>query len=663
MQNRNGSGPGRHNGAGPTGGGGGGRKGSRSWWSAGPPIGSALGGSEPEPVGEPTKTLGERWTEWKKQTRATLAGIPRALNLVWSTHKGYTVAMALLSVVFGLVPAASAFVSKLLINAVLAAIKVGGTGNTTFFVVELVALQFAILAGSSLLQTVSNINQQALQELTARRVQLMLMRHANKLDLSFFENPAFYDSLQQAQSEAGYRPTQMVSQMFGLVRNAITFLSLIALIASLGWIVAVASLVAPIPAFIASSRYGWQGYMISRRQSPDRRRMTYFLELLTRDTYNKEIKLFGLGDFFIERWEEISVRFFQENRALVKRRYMMGFVWGSLTTVVTSGTYLFVALEVIAGRLTLGDLSLFTQAVSSVQSSLSSLLGGLSDMYENSLYLTNLYSFLEYTPLIQNSPGARKLELPLKEGLEFRNVTFTYPGNTEPALADVSFKIRPDEAVALVGQNGAGKTTIVKLLTRLYDPVEGQILIDGVDIREYDLQSLHDAVGVIFQDYVTYFFSASDNIGVGRLDEMQNRERVETSATKSGADRVIAKLPKGYDTTLGRWFDEGHQLSGGEWQKVALARAFMRDADILILDEPTASLDARSEYEIFAHMKELTVGKMAVFISHRFSTVRLADRIFVLEGGTIKEAGTHEDLLALDGTYAELFNLQASAYR
>jgi ATP-binding cassette subfamily B protein len=274
-------------------------------------MGSALdGGVAPEPEEEPNKTVGEKWEEWKKQTRATLAGVPRALALVWGTHKGYTVANASLNVVFGLVPTATAWVSKLLIDAVVAAIKVGGAGNTTAAVVELIILQFALLAGSSLLQTIRNINQQALQELTARKVQLMLMRHANNLDLSFFENPSFYDALQQAQREAGFRPVQMVEQMFGLVRNAITFFSLIALIASLGWIVAVASLLAPIPSFIASSRYGWQGYMISRRQSPDRRRMTYFLDLLTRDTYNKEIKLFGLGDFFINKWEEISLRCF-----------------------------------------------------------------------------------------------------------------------------------------------------------------------------------------------------------------------------------------------------------------------------------------------------------------------------------------------------------------
>jgi ATP-binding cassette subfamily B protein len=341
----------------------------------------------------------------------------------------------------------------------------------------------------------------------------------------------------------------------------------------------------------------------------------------------------------------------------------MGYVWGSLSTIVTSGTYLYVALQTIAGRLTLGDLTFYTQAVGSVQSSLGGILSGLSDMYENNLYLTNLYDFLDYQPAIQSPAQPRPLRLPLREGIEFRGVSFTYPGKQEPALREVSFVIGPNEAVALVGPNGAGKTTIVKLLTRLYDPDAGQILLDGHDIREYALADLHAAIGVIFQDYVTYFFSARENIGVGRLAEIENAARVTQAAAKSGADSVIERLPQGYETTLGRWFNEGYQLSGGEWQKVALARAFMRDAEILVLDEPTASLDARAEYEIFAHMKELTVGKMAVFISHRFSTVRLADRIFVIENGTITEAGTHPELLALAGTYAELFNLQAAAYR
>jgi ATP-binding cassette, subfamily B, bacterial len=625
-------------------------------------------GSSPTPPPEPEeedkpKKLRERAAEWRKTTRASLAGVPQALKLVWQSHRGYTITLAVFSIVFGFIPTISAYISKLLVDAVVSAVQHGGVEASVQVVVWLIVIQFGVLLASSLLQTVRDINQQALQELTANRVQLMLMQHANRLDLSFFENPKFYDTLQQAQQQATFRPLAMVQQLFDLVRSLVTFLSMIALIVRLGWLIAIIALLAPIPSFIASSRYGWQGFLMSRRQSPDRRKLAYYLDLLTKDTYNKEIKLFGLGEHFIERWREIANRFYRENRKLVKRRYLMGFAWGSLTTLTTSGTYLYVALQAVRGLLTLGDLTLYTQAVSQVQSSFQGILGGVSNMYENSLYLTNLFDFLEYTPLIQSPPDAVKLVPPLTQGIEFRNVSFTYPGKSEPALREVSFVVRLDETVAIVGQNGAGKTTIVKLLTRLYDPDSGQILLNGRDIRDYDLDSLRQVAGVIFQDYATYFFSARENIGVGKLAEIENREMVQSSAARSGADIAINKLPNGYETTLGRWFDEGYQLSGGEWQKVALARAFMRDAEVLILDEPTASLDARAEYEIFARMKELTEGKMALFISHRFSTVRLADRILVLEEGCIKEDGTHEQLLALGGTYAELFNLQAASYR
>jgi ATP-binding cassette subfamily B protein len=604
-----------------------------------------------------------RLKRWWQNAGATLAGVPRALRLVWGAHRGYTAGMAIFSVVFGILPTATAWVSKLLIDGVVAAVESGGRQDRVDVVVWLVVLQFGLFIGTALLQTIRNINQQALQELTARQVQLMVMEHANRLDLQFFENPQFYDALQQAQREASRRPVAMVEQLFGLVRSAITFLSMIALMSSLGPLVALAALLAPIPSFIASSRYGWQGYQMSRRQSPDRRRMSYYLDLLTKDTYNKEIKLFGLGSHFIARWREIADRFYKENRSLVRRRYLMAFALGSLTTIVTSGTFLYVALQAVSRRLTLGDLTFYSQAVGQVQSSFSSILGGMSDMYENSLYLSTLYEFLDYEPAVRSPDNPRPLQLPLREGIEFRNVSFTYPGKSTPALRDVSFRIRPGEAVALVGQNGAGKTTIVKLLTRLYDPEAGQILLEGHDLREYNLADIYATIGVIFQDYVTYFFSARENIGLGRLEEMEDQARVEGAAEKSGAAGFIAGLPKGYETTLGRWFDEGYQLSGGEWQKVALARAFMRDAEILILDEPTASLDARAEHEIFTRMKELTVGKMTLFISHRFSTVRLADRIIVLEHGTVIEQGTHAELLDQGGIYAELFNLQAAAYR
>jgi ATP-binding cassette subfamily B protein len=616
-----------------------------------------------QPVDEGPKNLRERLAQLRRNTRTTLAGAPRAFALVWDAHHGFTLALALFSILAGIIPTASAWISKLLIDEVVAAVRSGGTTGHTETVIWLAVAQLGLALGSALLQTLRNITQQLLQELTSNRVQVRIMRQANQLDLAFFENPTFYDSLQQAQREATRRPLDMVQGMFDLIRAAITFLSMIAVISGLGWIVAVAALLSPIPSFIASSRYGMQGYQMARRQSPDRRRMVYLLDLLTRDTFNKEIKLFGLGGYFIARWREIADRFYAENRSLVTRRYLSGFAWGSLTTVTTSGAFIYVALQAIAGRFTIGDLTLYTQAINAVQSSFQAILTSLSGLYENSLYLNNLFEFLDYQPAIRNRPGAVKLETPLRQGIEFRNVTYTYPGKSEPAVRDLSFTIRPDETVALVGSNGAGKTTIVKLLTRLYDPDSGVILIDGRDIREYDLDSLHAVIGVIFQDYATYFFSAQENIGVGKLAEIENRDLVAAAAAKSGADAVIGRLPKGYDTTLGRWFEEGYQLSGGEWQKVALARAFMRDAEILILDEPTASLDARAEYDIFARMKALTEGKIAIFISHRFSTVRLADRIFVLEHGMLIESGTHEELLAEGGTYAELFNLQAAAYR
>jgi len=608
-------------------------------------------------------TARQRWEKFRGDSRATLSGLPRAFGLVWGAHWGFTVSLALFAVVGGVIPAATAWVSKLLIDAVVAAAARGGGPEWVRWVLVLVAAQFGLYLAGSLLQTLQTITQQALQELTGDRVQLTIMEHANRLDLAFFENPKFYDTLQEAQREASQRPLGMVQQVFNIARSLITFLSMIALMARLGWIVAAVALVAPVPSFIANSRYGWRGYWLARRQSSDRRRMIYFADLLTKDTYNKEIKLFGLGGHFIDRWKVIADRFYREHLALLTHRSLMGFLWGSLTTVVSSGTFLYVALQAIARRLTLGDLTLYTQAVSGVQSSFQGILGGFSSLYEGGLYLNNLFEFLDYEPAIRDRPDAVPLPRPLRAGIEFRNVSFTYPGKDTPALRGVSFSVGLDETLALVGQNGAGKTTIVKLLTRLYDPDEGEIFLGGRDIREYDLASLRQAVGVIFQDYVTYFFSASENIGVGRLADIADRAQVEAAAEKSGAASVIAGLPSGYDTTLGRWFDEGHQLSGGEWQKVALARAFMRDADILILDEPTASLDARAEYEIFARMQALTEGKMALFISHRFSTVRLADRILVLEDGCIQEDGTHDALLALGGTYAELFNLQAAAYR
>jgi ATP-binding cassette, subfamily B, bacterial len=594
---------------------------------------------------------------------AAFASLPRVLKLVWDIQPFFTIALAVLYVLQGVVPALTALVNATLFQDVVNAIRVRGANGTTTIVVWLVVVQFAVQAMSSLLQTLANIAQQLLQEKTTYAIQLRVMQKANTLDLAFFENSEFYDLLQQAQKEATSRPIGMISQTFGLGRTLVTLFSMLFILLHLAWWIAILALIAPIPAFYADVRYGWWGYQMMRRQSPLRREMSYYNTLLTTDTYNKEVKLFTLGDFFIKLYRSLATRFYTEARGLIVPRYLASFALEQGSVVVNGLIYLYIALQAVRGSINFGGLTLYTQAALSLGSSFDGLLSGISSTYENNLFINTLFSFLEYTPAIVSPPNGL---IPEGSGLEieFRHVSFAYPGISKgQALHDVSFTIAPGEAIALVGRNGAGKTTLVKLLSRLYDPDEGQILVNGRDIREYDLQALRARIGVIFQDYVTYYLTASRNIGVGKVDAIDDRDGIRAAAAKSGASAVIEKLPDTYDSMLGKWFEQGQQLSGGEWQKIALARAFMRDAQLLILDEPTSSLDPQAEYEVFARFRELTAGKSAIFISHRFSTVRLANRILVLENGSILEQGSHEELLALGGRYAELFSLQAEAYR
>jgi ATP-binding cassette, subfamily B, bacterial len=598
-----------------------------------------------------------------KQVPEAFTSLPRVLRLVWDTSKLLTLLMGILSILQGFTPAISLWITNLVINGVVAGIRTHDVSKIWLPV----GLQLGIGLFSSLLSTLSNITQQLLQEKVSNRVQFMILEKSNTLDLSFFENPEFYDKMRRAADQSTYQPVTMVSQTFGLCQTAITMFSMIFLLTRLAWWLAVVSLIVPIPAFFSSIRYGWRGYQRMRRQSPERRTMQYFNTLMTTDTYNKEVKLFNLGRFFIERFKNLANKLYEEDKNIIVRRYLMNFVWTGLTVAANSTIYLYVALQTIIHSLPLGSLILYTQSAVQAGQSFQGLLNGVSGTYENNLYVGTLFEFLEYEPKIVSPLEPKPVE-PEVKGLdvEFRDVGFTYPGKdpvTQAALKHVSFTIKAGEAIALVGRNGAGKTTLVKLLTRLYDPDEGEILIGGRNIKEYDLQDLREQVGVIFQDYVNYYMSARENIGVGRINEIENEDLVMSAARKSGANAVIERLADGYDTMLGRWFKDGTQLSGGEWQKVALARAFMRDARILVLDEPTSSLDAQAEYEVFEHFRTLTEGKSAIFISHRFSTVRLADRIFVIEHGGILESGSHQELMALDGRYAELFNLQAEAYR
>ena len=597
-----------------------------------------------------------------KQVFGVFTSLPRVLRLVWTTQAFYTATMFVLSILQGVMPAVTVLITRWLIDSVV----YGIIHHTISPILLPVGFQLAAGLISNLLSTLSNTSQQLLQELVSNRTQLLILEKANTLDLAFFENAEFYDKLRNASDQSTYQPVTMVSQTFGLLQTIVTLFSMIIILLQLAWWLAIIALIVPIPSFIASSRYGWRGYQLMRRQSPERRLMAYFNRVLTTDQYNKEIKLFDLGNYFIERFRTLAVKFYEEKKSVLLRRYMTGFLWTSITVIANAGIYFYVALQTVMGRISLGSLTLYTQTAIQTGQNFQSFLNGVSSTYENNLYVNTLFEFLEYEPKLVSPEKPQPIETEADmKGLEieFRDVSFTYPDKDIPALRKVSFTIHAGEAIALVGYNGAGKTTIVKLLTRLYDPDEGEILVGGRNIKEYDLKELREHVGVIFQDYVTYYMTARENIGVGRIADVENQSLVVSAAQKSGANAVIERLNEGYDTVLGRWFEKGAQLSGGEWQKVALARAFMRDAGILILDEPTSSLDAQAEYDVFAKFRVLTHGKTAVFISHRFSTVRLADRILVLEHGSLIESGTHAQLMQLDGRYAELFNLQAEAYR
>ncbi len=591
---------------------------------------------------------------------AALRLVPRFLGMVWRTQPVYGTGAVVLRVVSSLGPLALLWVGKLLVDGVIA--SVGAADPDWEYLGRLVALQLGIAVVMDALNRGSALLEGLLGDLFANEMSVRLMEHAATLDVEQFEDPAFYDFLQRARRQAGGRIT-LLGTLLGMGQALLTLAFLMtALVAYNPWLLGLL-IVAVIPSFLGETHYAGRSYNVFYQWTAQRRELDYLRLVAASTETAKEMKLFGLSGFFIGRYRRLADELHEANRSIMVRRAATGTVFTALSTAAYYGAAAFVIVQAVGAVISIGTMTFLIGSFDRARSLVSGVLLQGAQVYEESLFLGDLYSFLDLRSRQAAPSHPRPFPTPVREGFVFEDVGFRYPDAARWAVRNVSLRIGPGERLALVGENGAGKTTIVKLLTRLYDPTEGRVLLDGVDLREYDPLELRSRIGVIFQDFVRYDMLARENVAVGRIEAAGDHERIVEAARKSLALDVVQRLDGGFDQMLGRRFGGGADLSGGEWQKIALARAYMRDADLLLLDEPTASLDARAEYEIFERFSELIGGKMAVLISHRFSTVRMADRILVLDGGRILEQGSHEQLTGLGGRYAELFALQAAGYR
>jgi ATP-binding cassette, subfamily B, bacterial len=592
----------------------------------------------------------------------------KALGLVWSTSRSLTIALAMLTVVGGLLPSAIAYVGKLIVDSVVLANRSGlqivGVASLqenrqhALTYVALEAIAIVLLAAS---QKGLVVCQSLLRVLLAQRVNESILEKALTLDLAHFEDSEFYDKMSQARSQASSRPLSLINRTFGLCQSALTLVTFSGLLWQFsGWAVVVL-IVAAIPAFIAETRFSEHAFRLFRWRSPETRQQHYLETLLAREDYAKEVQLYQLGDMLLQRYRNIFNLLYEEDRNLTIKKGVWGYLLGLLSTIAFYAAYAWIVIEAIGGIITLGEMTMYLVVFRQGQSTFSSALTSIGGMYEDNLYLANLYEFLEQP--IPKSHGKITSGI-INEGIRFENVSFSYPGSQQSVLKDISLHLPLGKKLAIVGENGSGKTTLIKLLTKLYTPTSGRILLDGVDLNDWDIDVLRRRIGVIFQNFVQYQFTVGENVGVGDVEHLNDRQEWETAANKGMATPFIDGLPAGFDTQLGKWFKGGQELSGGQWQKIALSRAFMRsDADILILDEPTAAMDAEAEMSIFNHFRSLTQDRMVVLISHRFSTVRMADTIVVMANGQIIEQGSHEQLLTAGGRYAHLFSLQAAGYK
>lgn len=587
----------------------------------------------------------------------------RALRFVWQSAKGWTLVNGFLQVVLGVLPLLPLLLMKLLVDAVTAGVSAPDKGAVWEHVLWLVGALAAVTLLSALIRSISGLVGEWQAHVVADHMNDVLLAKSVEVDLEYYESARYYDTLHRAQREAPFRPIRIVNGLSQIGQNGISLLAIAALILSFDWIIAAVLFLAVGAGAAVRFAYTGKLYRWQREQTATERQAGYLNWLLTDGSHAKEIRLFDLGALFMRRVRDLRQKLRLGRLGLSRRRAAADFAAQVFATTAIYGSYAYVAHQAIGGRLTLGDLVMYYQAFQRVQGALQGILSSLAGLYEDNLFLSNLYEFLDLKRTVVEPDPAQPVPRPMQRGIVLDHVSFQYPGGARKAIEDVSLAIRPGEVVALVGENGSGKTTLVKLLCRLYDPTGGSLAIDGVNLRQFAAPALRREIAIIFQDYARYHFSAEENIWLGNAALPPDRERIVAAARRSGADDVIRGLPRGYDTILGKWFADGEELSMGEWQKVALARAFMRDAQILVLDEPTSSMDAKAEYEVFQRFRQLVAGRTAILISHRFSTVRMADRIYVLRHGRIIESGTHDELVRAGGTYARLFEMQAQHYR
>jgi ATP-binding cassette subfamily B protein len=597
----------------------------------------------------------------QKMRRAMQLG--RALRFVWESAKVWTIINGILVVVQGVLPLLPLYLTKLIVDAVTAGVTAPDKSSALRHVLLLVGLMAAATLFAVLIRAIAGLVGEWQAFVVTDHMNDVLLAKSIEVDLEYYESSRYYDALHRAQREAPSRPISIVNGLAQIGQNGISLLAIAALILSFNWIVTIILLIAVISGAAVRLAYTGKLYCWQREQTTAERQAAYLNWMLTDSSHAKEIRLFDLGSLFVRRFRDIRWKLRKGRLAITSRRSVADFAAQTLATGAIYGSYACVAYQAMRGRITLGDMVMYYSAFQRVQGSLQGILGNLAGLYEDNLFLSNLYEFLDLKRTVIEPVRAIPVPQPMQRGIVLNHVSFQYPGGKRKALEDISLSIRTGEVVALVGENGSGKTTLIKLLCRLYDPTSGTITMDDVDLRQFETKALRKEIAIIFQDYAHYHLTARENIWLGNTALPPDHEGVIAAARRSGADEVIGALPHGYDTILGKSFENGEELSIGEWQKVALARAFVRDAQIIVLDEPTSSMDAKAEYDVFQSFRQLVSGRTAILISHRFSTVRMADRIYVLKHGSVIEEGTHEELVGTGGSYARLFEMQAQHYR